>query len=100
MTSFRPRRPSPALVISLIAVIVALGGTSYAALSVPKNSVGTKQLKKGAVTTSKIKNGAVTGKKIKLSTLHAVPTAVTALNANALGGQPAAAFITKTTLTR
>ena len=49
------RAPSPALVISLIALFVALGGTSYAAIiSLPKNSVGTKQLKTGAVTAKKI----------------------------------------------
>ena len=39
--------PSPALVVATIALIVALGGTSYAALS--NNSVGTNQLKNGAV---------------------------------------------------
>jgi hypothetical protein len=51
----RLRAPSPALVISLIALFVALGGTSYAAISaLPKDSVGTKQLKKGAVTKTKI----------------------------------------------
>ena len=38
----RLRAPSPALVISLIALFVALGGTSYAAINaLPKNSVGT-----------------------------------------------------------
>ena len=46
--------PSPAMVVSLIALFVALGGTSYAALSLPKNSVGTKQIKDGAVTAAKI----------------------------------------------
>jgi hypothetical protein len=52
--------PSPALVISLIALFVALGGTSYAAiaLKIPKNSVGTAQLKNGAVTAPKL-NSAV-----------------------------------------
>lgn len=50
----RLRTPGPALVISLIALFVALGGTTYAATSLPKNSVGTAQLKKGAVTKAKI----------------------------------------------
>ena len=51
--------PSPALVISLIALFVALGGTSYAAItSLPANSVGTKQLKNSAVTGTKL-NAAV-----------------------------------------
>lgn len=48
------RRPSPALVVAVIALFVALGGTSYAALRLPKNSVGTAQLKRGAVTKGKI----------------------------------------------
>ena len=48
-------RPSPALVISLIALFVALGGTSYAAItSLPANSVGTAQIKNGAVSAPKL----------------------------------------------
>jgi len=50
--------PSPAMVVALIALFVALGGTSYAALTLPKNSVGTKQLKDGAVTAAKISSSA------------------------------------------
>jgi hypothetical protein len=48
-------------------------------LNLPKNSVGTKQLKNGAVTAKKIKNGAVTAAKINTSGL----TAPNALHANA-----------------
>jgi hypothetical protein len=44
--------------VALIALFVALGGTSYAAIRLPANSVGTKQLKKNAVTLKKIKPGA------------------------------------------
>jgi hypothetical protein len=51
-------------VTSLIALFVALGGSSYAALNLPKGSVGTKQLKRNAVTTQKIKNNAATRSKI------------------------------------
>lgn len=47
-------RTSPAIVISVIALIVAMGGTGYAAVSLPKNSVGTAQLRNGAVTKQKI----------------------------------------------
>jgi hypothetical protein len=51
------RRPSPALVISCLALTLALGGTGYATvLQVPKNSVGTPQLKNAAVTSAKVKN--------------------------------------------
>jgi hypothetical protein len=59
----RLRAPSPALVISLIALFVALGGTTYAATSLAKNSVGTAQLKNGAVTKAKISKKAVSALK-------------------------------------
>jgi hypothetical protein len=62
--------PSPAMVVSLIALFVALGGTSYAAItSLPVNSVGSAQLKNNAVTGSKLKAGAVTAAKISHSAL-------------------------------
>jgi hypothetical protein len=48
-------RPSPAMIVAIVALIVALGGTAYAA-----KKIGSKQLKKNAVTTKKIKDGAVT----------------------------------------
>jgi hypothetical protein len=47
------------MVVALLALIVALGGTSYAAIKLPKNSVGNKQLKKNAVTGSKVKDGSL-----------------------------------------
>ncbi len=78
----RLRLPSPALAISLVALFVALGGTSYALSSLPANSVGSKQLKKNAVTTKKIKNGGVTAAKINPAGLT-VPKA-------ALAGGPVA----------
>jgi hypothetical protein len=55
----RLRRPSPATAIAVIALFVALGGTGYAALKLPSNSVGTKQLKNNAVTGAKVKNGSL-----------------------------------------
>ena len=63
------RRPSPALVIACLALFVALGGTGYAAFKLPKNTVGTKQLKKNAVHNSDIAKNAVTGSKVKDGTL-------------------------------
>jgi hypothetical protein len=53
------------MIVALIALFVALGGSSYAAVTLAKNSVGSKQLKKNAVTTKKIKGSAVTTSKIK-----------------------------------
>jgi hypothetical protein len=64
--SLKPRL-SYANVMATIAVFVALGGSSYAALK-----VGTKQLRNGAVTSVKIKNGAVVSKKINRKTRRAL----------------------------
>lgn len=54
-----------ALVISVFALIVAMGGTSYAAVKLGSNSVGSKQLQANAVTTSKIKASNVTATQLK-----------------------------------
>lgn len=40
----------------MIALFVALGGASYAAVKIPKNSVGASQIKKNAVSSSKVKD--------------------------------------------
>ena len=57
------KRQSPALVVSLIALIVALSGTATAASGL----ISSKQLKKNAVTSKKIKNGEVKGKDLGLN---------------------------------
>lgn len=58
------RRPSPAMVVAMLALFVALGSTSVAAIKLQKNAVKTKNLSKGVVKTSKIAGGAVTTSKI------------------------------------
>jgi hypothetical protein len=42
--------------VGYLALFVAIGGTSYAATSLPGGSVGTRQLKDGAVTAAKVRN--------------------------------------------
>jgi hypothetical protein len=88
-------RLSYANVVATIAVFIALGGASYAAVKLPKNSVGTKQLKKSAVTGVKVKNDSLTGKDIDEASLGPVPSAAQANDAKALGGVPAAQFYSK-----
>ena len=45
--------------LALIALFFAIGGTSYAAVGLAPNSVGTRQLKNRSVTLVKIRRGAI-----------------------------------------
>jgi hypothetical protein len=56
-------------VVAYLALFVALGGTSYAAISIPRGSVGTVQLRNGAVTGSKLAKGSVTSTKLGKGTV-------------------------------
>jgi hypothetical protein len=58
-------------VMATIALFLALGGTGYA-LSLPRNSVGTSQLKKNAVTGPKIKKNAITTSKVRRNAINGV----------------------------
>lgn len=51
--------------VSLMALFIALGGTTYAAVTLPKNSVGAKQIKKNGVSASEIKRNAVGASEIR-----------------------------------
>jgi hypothetical protein len=64
---------SPALVLACLALLVAVGGTSYAQVALPANSVGTKQLKNGAVVASKVKLRSLLARNFKLGQLPAGP---------------------------
>jgi hypothetical protein len=56
-------------VVAYLALFVALGGTSYAAIRLPAGSVGTKQLRKGAVTNRKLATGSVGAAKLDRKTV-------------------------------
>jgi hypothetical protein len=86
-------------VVATMALFAALSGSAYAALRVPPHSVGTRQLKAKAVTAGKIASHAVTGVKIAegsitganinldaLGTVPSATSAVSAQNADAVGG--------------
>ena len=98
MSRLRTRRPSPAMAVALLALFVALGGTGYAALKLPRGSVGSKELKRNAVTSPKLKRNAVTSSKVKnhsltgddiaIAKLGSVPTAVRAESAARADGAP------------
>jgi hypothetical protein len=55
-----PRTPSPSLVIAALALAVALGGTAYAA-SLPKNSVGSPQVRPNSLTGADLKEATLKG---------------------------------------
>jgi hypothetical protein len=59
-------------IIATGALFVALGGSSYAALTLPRDSVGTKQIRRHAVAKSDLRRGAVTTDKVKNSSLRVV----------------------------
>ena len=90
MKKSRPRRPTPALVVAIVALVFAMVGTGYAAFKLPAKSVGTKQLKANAVTTAKVKAHAITGKKLKLKSIGTVPNASHATLADTANALPAA----------
>lgn len=62
-------------VTATIALFVALGGASYAAVALPANSVGTRQLRSGAVTPAKLGFGFAAG-----SGRAPGPTSITAVS--------------------
>ncbi len=90
------RRPSPAMVVACLALLVALGGTSVAAVSqVAKNSVGAAQLKSNAVTNPKVANNAIKAPELASNAVVAAKIASNAVTgpkiaANAVTGDKVA----------
>lgn len=82
-------RPSPAMVVALIALFVSLGGVSY---GLAKGSIDSRELKNNNVRSvdlrnndargRDIRNGTITGADVQESSLGTVPTANTANSAN------------------
>lgn len=54
-------------VIATLALFIALGGSSYAALKLPKNSIGPEQLKADSITSAKVKAGSLRANDFKAS---------------------------------
>ena len=88
MEKFKRLRLSPALVISVIALFVAIGGISWAAATIgtkdiKNKAITAKKLRKDAVTNTKIQDNAVNSAKIKRSGPERTRAAI-----NALSGRP------------
>jgi hypothetical protein len=89
MRQLARRRPSAAMVVAIIALVVAASGTAVAASRLVN---GDSLIKRGSLSGNRLRNATVTGKQIKLSSLGTVPAARTAANAQELGGRPASAY--------
>jgi hypothetical protein len=76
-------------VMSSIAVFVALSGGAYA-LTIPKGSVGSRQLKRNAVTGPKIRGNAITSVKVRDHSLRATDLAAGVIPRQATAPAPAA----------
>lgn len=79
-------RPTPALIISILALIIATSGGAYAV--VQSRQPGNKVIKVNSLSGNRLKNDSVTGKKIKESTLGKVPSAAKADSLPALVWHP------------
>ena len=78
-------------VVSSLALFVALGGTSYA-LTLPRNSVGSPQIRGGAVRAPEIQSGAVRSREVKNRSLGVTDLSMAARRAlRGRTGNPGAA---------
>ncbi len=81
MNRLKNRRPSPAMVVAMIALIVALAGTAYAAQTINGGAI-----KKQTIGGGKLKQKTLTGFQINTNKLGVVPAA-TARRPHLLGGR-------------
>jgi hypothetical protein len=91
-------RPSPAMIVAIIALVLSLGGTSYAAIVLPANSVGNKQIKKSAVTGAKVKNGSLSTSDFSSAQLSKLGRVAIASNSVMVGSQVSSARIAVVTV--
>lgn len=59
------RRPSPALIVSMTALVVACAGTAYAATTITSS----QQIKNGVVTSADVRNGSLQNSDLRRSTI-------------------------------
>jgi hypothetical protein len=80
LSKLRSHRPSHATVVAYLALFVALGGSSYAAIrvtgkNVKDRSLTAKDIKKSSLTTTEVKDHSLLGKDLKASVLGGLYTA-------------------------
>lgn len=73
-------RPTPSLVVATAALSLVIGGgVGFAAGALPKNSVGSAQIKNSAVKGKDLKNNAISGDKVKDASLSGADVAANSL---------------------
>jgi hypothetical protein len=82
-------------ILALLALFVALGGSSYAALSIPAGSVGTRQLRNGAVTSRKLATHSVTARSLDPKSIagHIADWAQIRANGHVVSSSPRASVV-------
>ena len=70
MKSFESRRPSPAMIVAIVALITALAGTAYAAQTINGGAI-----KKQTIGGGKLKKKTLTGFQVNTNKLGVVPAA-------------------------
>jgi hypothetical protein len=94
------RRLTFSNIAATLALFIALGGVSWAATSLPKNSVGKKQLQKNAVVSKKVKDGSLAAGDFKKGQLPEGPKGPQgAVGDQGPQGQPGAPGATTSVLT-
>lgn len=79
-------------VTATLALFIALGGSSYAALTLPRNSVGANQIRTGAVSSSEIKNRGIRLGDLSVSARRALQGGAGPTGAPGPAGTPAARY--------
>lgn len=111
------RRPSTGMTLSLVALFMALSGTTYAVAQLPARSVGSAELQRGAVRTENIADGAVSpsrlskglsarqvtlrgAKRFRAGTSYAVKAGIgdSAGDAAKLGGLASSSYLPRSTI--
>ncbi len=103
MSAESRRRPSAAMVVAIVALVVAMTGSAVAGPL--KTLIAGSSIKKHSIAGNRLVNHTLTGQQINLKKLGTVPSAkqaasaktatnaATAANALELGGQPAAGYL-------
>lgn len=98
MSGARRGRPSAALIVAILALVVALTGNAFAGpvVHAVKKLISGSSIKKHSIAGNRLKNHTLTGQQINLAKLGTVPhahLADTAASATTLGGAPSSSFL-------